>query len=86
MFSGENRTMSVHSDENALAPGSDSFWEPNNYKRTCKRIEDGHKLCDDMMKLITERGEIEKSYAKSLKAWSKKWNELIEKGEQAVRR
>ena len=74
--------MSVHSDENALAPGSDSFWEPNNYKRTCKRIEDGHKLCDDMMKLVTERCEIEKSYAKSLKAWSKKWNELIEKGKK----
>ncbi|XP_043211450.1 protein kinase C and casein kinase substrate in neurons protein 2-like isoform X1 [Amphibalanus amphitrite] len=72
--------MSVNSEENAFAPGSDSFWEPHNYKRTCKRIEDGHKLCDDMMKLIVERGEIEKSYAKSLKAWSKKWNELIEKG------
>ncbi|XP_037070467.1 protein kinase C and casein kinase substrate in neurons protein 2-like isoform X2 [Pollicipes pollicipes] len=72
--------MSLHSDDNALVPGSDSFWEPGNYKRTTKRTEDGYKLCDDMMKLVLERGEIEKAYAKSLRAWSKKWNELIEKG------
>jgi len=72
--------MSLHSDENALAPGSDSFWEPGNYKRTTRRTEDGHRLCDDLMKLVQERGEIEKAYAKSLKGWSKKWNELIEKG------
>ncbi|XP_037086793.1 LOW QUALITY PROTEIN: protein kinase C and casein kinase substrate in neurons protein 2-like [Pollicipes pollicipes] len=72
--------MSLHSDDNALAPSSDSFWEPGNYKRTTKRTEDGHKLCDDLMKLVLERSEIEKSYAKSLKAWSKRWNDLIEKG------
>ncbi|XP_043192389.1 protein kinase C and casein kinase substrate in neurons protein 2-like isoform X2 [Amphibalanus amphitrite] len=72
--------MSMHSDENALAPTSDSFWEPGNYKRTTKRTEDGFKLCDDLMKLVQERAEIEKGYAKSLKSWSKKWNDLIEKG------
>ena len=72
--------MSMHSDENALVPTSDSFWEPGNYKRTTKRTEDGNKLCDDLMKLVQERAEIEKSYAKSLKSWSKKWNDLIEKG------
>lgn len=72
--------MSLHSDDNALSPGSDSFWELGNFKRTTKRTEDGHKLCDDLMKLVLERSEIEKGYAKSLKAWSKKWNDLIEKG------
>lgn len=32
------------------------------------------------MQLIQERADIEKNYAKSLKGWSKKWNDLIEKG------
>lgn len=52
-----------------------------NYKRTTKRIEDGNRLCDDLMKLVSERAEIEKMYAKSLKEWAKKWNNIIEKGE-----
>ncbi|XP_055635190.1 protein kinase C and casein kinase substrate in neurons protein 1 isoform X2 [Toxorhynchites rutilus septentrionalis] len=72
--------MSHHSDDQLLQAGSDSFWEPGNYKRTTKRIEDGYKLCTDLQTLIQERAEIEKGYAKSLKTWSKKWGELIEKG------
>lgn len=51
-----------------------------NYKRTTKRIEDGNRLCDDLMKLVSERAEIEKMYAKNLKEWAKKWNNIIEKG------
>lgn len=74
--------MSHHSDDNMLIATSDSFWEPGNYKRTTKRIEDGYKLCTDLMQLIQERADIEKTYAKSLKGWSKKWNDLIEKGKQ----
>lgn len=38
------------------------------------------RLCSDLQTLVQERAEIEKTYAKSLKAWSKKWTELIEKG------
>ncbi|XP_045479431.1 protein kinase C and casein kinase substrate in neurons protein 1 isoform X2 [Harmonia axyridis] len=72
--------MSHHSDDNMLIATSDSFWEPNNYKKTTKRIEDGLKLTADLINLIQERAELEKAYAKSLKAWSKKWNETIEKG------
>ncbi|XP_036326282.1 protein kinase C and casein kinase substrate in neurons protein 1 [Rhagoletis pomonella] len=72
--------MSHHSDDHLLQAGSDSFWEPGNYKRTTKRIEDGYKLCNDLQTLIQERADIEKGYAKSLRAWSKKWGELIEKG------
>ncbi|KAM7356099.1 protein kinase C and casein kinase substrate in neurons protein Synd isoform 1-T1 [Cochliomyia hominivorax] len=74
------KNMSHHSDDQLLEAGSDSFWEPGNYKRTTKRIEDGYKLCNDLQQLIQERADIEKSYAKSLRAWSKKWGELIEKG------
>ncbi|XP_076273983.1 protein kinase C and casein kinase substrate in neurons protein Synd isoform X8 [Rhynchophorus ferrugineus] len=72
--------MSHHSDDNMLIATSDSFWEPGNYKKTTKRIEDGYRLCTDLMTLANERADIEKNYAKSLKAWSKKWNDIIEKG------
>lgn len=72
--------MSQHSDDVSSTSGSDSFWEPGNYKRTVKRVEDGFKLCNDMITLIQERSEIEKGYGKSLRTWSKKWSELIEKG------
>lgn len=61
--------MSHHSDDNMLIATSDSFWEPGNYKKTTKRIEDGNKLCTDLMTLANERAEIEKNYAKALKAW-----------------
>jgi hypothetical protein len=32
------------------------------------------------MRLVQERAEIEKLYAKHLKEWSKKWNNIIERG------
>ncbi|XP_011867421.1 PREDICTED: protein kinase C and casein kinase substrate in neurons protein 2 isoform X7 [Vollenhovia emeryi] len=72
--------MSHHSDDNMLIATSDSFWEPGNYKRTTRRIEDGQKLCDSLIALVQERAEIEKNYAKALKSWSKNWNDKIEKG------
>lgn len=72
--------MSHHSDDGMLVPGSDSFWEPGNYKRTTRRIEDGEKLCKDLILLVQERANIEKEYAKQMKTWSNKWNSIIEKG------
>lgn len=48
--------------------------------RTTKRIEDGYKLCNDLITLVQERAEIEKAYARNLKTWSKKWAETIDKG------
>ena len=71
--------MSV--SEDALQPSSDSFWEVDCYKRTVRRQDEGARLCHDLMQLIQERADIEKHYAKNLKAWSKKWQEAIEKGE-----
>ncbi|XP_037506449.1 protein kinase C and casein kinase substrate in neurons protein 1 isoform X6 [Rhipicephalus sanguineus] len=72
--------MSQHSDEALLVAGSDSFWEPGNYKRTSKRTEDGHRLCSELIQLVQERSEVEKAYAKGLRAWSRKWAEQIDKG------
>jgi len=72
--------MSHHSDDALFMAGTDSFWEPGNFKRTTKRTEDGFRLCNDLITLIQERAEIEKIYSKSLKGFSKKWNEFIEKG------
>lgn len=68
------------SDENLYSATSDSFWDVGNFKRTVKRIDDGAKLCDEFMKLVAERAEIEAKYAMKLKAWSKKWEESIRNG------
>ena len=45
-----------------------------------RRIDDGERLCKDLIALVQERANIEKEFAKQLKQWSGKWNNLIEKG------
>lgn len=66
----------------ATAPSSSSFnfWDVNGYKPTVKRIDDGARLCDDFLKLLAERAEIEGLYATKLQGWSKKWKEFVNKG------
>ena len=59
---------------------TDSFWDIGNYKKVVKRIDDGARLCSDMVKMAQERAEIEAKYARHLQAWAKKWEDIISKG------
>lgn len=57
-------------------PGN--FWDIGNYVRTTKRITDNNLFCDDLMKMFTERADIESKYSKKLQEWYEKWTKVLE--------
>ena len=59
---------------------TDSFWDIGNYKKVVKRIDDGARLCVDLVKMAQERAEIEAKYGRQLLAWSRKWEDIVAKG------
>jgi len=59
-----------------VSPGN--FWEIGNYTRCCKRITDSNNLCDDLIKMYTERAEIEAKYSKKLTDWHERWSKHLE--------
>ena len=56
-----------------------SFWDIRNYRRVVRRIDEGHKLSSDMMKMVQERMEMETKYIKHLQQWSRKWDDYVTK-------
>ena len=81
MLLGKIPSIYLKSNPNSKA-SSGSFWDPSNYKETTKRVEDGEKLVRDCIQMVEERKDIENEYAKQLQAWSARWENSVEKGQE----
>ncbi|UJR28356.1 hypothetical protein I4U23_009598 [Adineta vaga] len=71
-----------NADNDLYLPQTDSFWEIGKYNRAVKRCDDGNKLTTDLISMINERAELEKTFSKMLKSWSKKWSDYVAKSSE----
>ncbi|XP_015665769.1 protein kinase C and casein kinase substrate in neurons protein 2 isoform X1 [Protobothrops mucrosquamatus] len=75
----EGDTMSViYSEVAADEPTTNSFWMPSHYQSTVKRLDDGYRVCDQIVACFQERAKIERSYALMMDEWSRKWRPLVD--------
>jgi len=58
----------------------DSFWDVSGYQPVVKRAESGLQMCGELSRMVLERAEIEKDYAKRLKSWAHKWRDNLDHG------
>ncbi|CAF0815517.1 unnamed protein product [Rotaria sp. Silwood1] len=72
----------TNTDNDLYLPQTDSFWEIGKYNRVVKRCDDGNKLTSDLISMIGERAELEKTFSKMLKSWSKKWSDYVAKSSE----
>jgi Fes/CIP4 homology domain. len=59
-----------------VSPGN--FWDVGNFSRCSKRIIDSNNLCDDLIKMYTERAEIEAKYSRKLTDWHERWTKHLD--------
>ncbi|KAG8140405.1 hypothetical protein E2320_003076, partial [Naja naja] len=75
----EGDTMSViYSEVAADEPTTNSFWMPNHYQNTVKRLDDGYRVCDQIVACFQERAKIERNYALMMDEWTRKWRPLVD--------
>ncbi|XP_026533282.1 protein kinase C and casein kinase substrate in neurons protein 2-like isoform X1 [Notechis scutatus] len=78
---GKGDTMSViYSEVAADEPTTNSFWMPNHYQNTVKRLDDGYRVCDQIVACFQERAKIERNYALMIDEWTRKWRPLVDAG------
>jgi len=80
----ENTVNGTLPDPATVSSSWFNFWDVNSYKRTVKRTDDGARLCDDLLKLLAERAEIEGLYATKLEGKSYKRSDVVKEITQKV--
>nr|XP_034990164.1 protein kinase C and casein kinase substrate in neurons protein 3-like isoform X1 [Zootoca vivipara] len=76
---GKGDTMSViYSEVAADEPTTSSFWMPNHYHSTVKRLDEGYRVCNLIVSCFQDRAKIERSYALQMEEWTRKWRPLVD--------